>query len=181
MNKFINFRKSKFIFSLIVLLTFLCVYKIFFLSKISNNYECIEIFETLEKTINSNIVDKIKINELNSKIKQDYSNTSYAAMSSLMVANYLYEQSDLEGAKKELVWLINNNNHKIFKSIAILRLSNLFIDNEEYDKALEYLVTPSNSFDSLFNDRIGDIMFMENKFQKAKDFLGIISKSYGKG
>ncbi|AFZ82663.1 YfgM family protein [Candidatus Kinetoplastidibacterium crithidiae] len=124
-------------------------------------------FELFEQTVMTHPVDLEKIRVLLGSIKRNNINDGYSKLSSLIAANVFQEHFLFDEAKNELIWLSNVSKYNLFQYIAKLRLSNVFVNMSEYDKALECLKNPPKSFESLFDNSRGDVFFAQGKLSKA--------------
>ncbi|MBW0454442.1 MAG: tetratricopeptide repeat protein [Candidatus Kinetoplastibacterium crithidii] len=158
--------RKKIIFLLIVVFSVLLIKYFFFKKSTIDNMKDFELFE---QAVLIHPVDLEKIRELLGIIKKNNINDSYSKLSSLIAASIFQENLLFDEAKNELLWLSSIGKHNLFQYIAKLRLSNVFVNLGEYDKALECLKTYPKSFESLFDNSRGDIFFAQGKLSKATE------------
>jgi len=117
---------------------------------------------------NSNISD---ITGQIEELKNDFANTSYAAKSVLIRAKQLVVSGDLESAKQEFKWVMNNGADDAAKQIATLRLAKLEIYTENYSAASSLLgTTDMAGLDSHYAELKGDLANKQGQFDKAKEY-----------
>lgn len=104
-------------------------------------------------------------------LKSDYSSSSYAIKASLLRARQL-AVSDLDAAKAELNWALENADETGLQHTARIRLIKVLIASDELDKA-KALATESQDaavFSSNYNELLGDIAVKQNDDSAARDF-----------
>lgn len=113
------------------------------------------------------------------KIKRDYSDTPYAALSSLMVAGNQVTQGKLDQAIKNLQWVTKHSKVNSFKQIAAINLARILVSQKKYPQALEML---DHQYDKSFAPMVltvkGDIYQAQGNKQKAFDAYSQAQKSY---
>lgn len=112
--------------------------------------------------------DKAKVARTTSDIQSKYDNTVYAQMAALAAAKSAFDASDLKGAKTQLQWVIDNGDDA-YKSVALLRMSGVLLDEKQYDAALKALDGGVlDQFKAEVQDRKGDILVAQNKIAEAR-------------
>lgn len=112
----------------------------------------------------------IKIYADTDKLVQDFSATEYAPMGALITAKYAFDKKDYAKAEKYLTWTIDNSKDKSLSSLAVLRLSSVYVDQQKFDKAREILKTKHDiAFDGLFYEARGDTYVAMGDLSKARD------------
>ncbi|WBF65227.1 MAG: tetratricopeptide repeat protein [Candidatus Kinetoplastibacterium crithidii] len=164
MNKLFLITRKKIIFLLIVFFSIFLIKYFFFKKTTINNMRDFELFE---QVVTTNPVNIEKMKELLDTIKKNNTNDSYSKLSSLIAANVFQEKLLFDEAKTELIWLSNIEKNNVFQHIAKLRLSNVFINIGEYDRALECLKHSPKSFEGLFDNSRGDVFFAQGNLSKA--------------
>lgn len=112
-------------------------------------------------------------NERAQRIAKDtqdkFGRTAYAPMISLVAAKMAYDAKDIEEAKTQLKWVIDNGNLDGYKAIARVRLAGIFLDEKAYDDGMKVLsVQFPESFASLAEDRKGDLLVAQDKPEEAR-------------
>lgn len=91
------------------------------------------------------------------KILTDYTNTGYAALTSLLKASRQVDNGQLQPAQASLQWVIDNATLPELKTIAQLRMAKLLINNHDFDGANNYLSSVTHTaFQSAVEELRGD-------------------------
>ncbi|MFW8566451.1 YfgM family protein [Orrella sp. 11846] len=125
-------------------------------------------FEALQKAAQQNEGEEsvVRVNAALKTLQQDYGSTDYAARATLVAAQALLRDQNVEGAKAALQWLANSD-HPALVPVAKLRLADLWLDQKDFDQAMAQLKSPPASFEGLFADRRGDILMAKGQKQEA--------------
>ncbi|NVK22946.1 MAG: tetratricopeptide repeat protein [Kangiellaceae bacterium] len=102
-------------------------------------------------------------------IKADFSDTSYAALSALKLAQQYVEQNKLTEAAEQLAWVVDQSNDT-FESVATLRLARVQLQQAEYDKAIS--TAASISEDAYKSSALlvkGEALLAQEKIEDAKN------------
>jgi len=120
-----------------------------------------------------------KYSHLAHTLKDYYADSHYAHFAALLLARQAVDQNDLETAKQELEWVLENSTDEALEQIVRLRLARVQVELGEVDAALELLEKPSESFVSIYAEARGDFYLLENEteaaraaYQSALDSLG---------
>ncbi|RTL00333.1 MAG: tetratricopeptide repeat protein [Proteobacteria bacterium] len=104
------------------------------------------------------------------KLIADMSGTEYASMAAISAAKLAFEAKDYAKAIKYLSWAKDNSSDKSLGTIATIRLANVYIDQNNFDKARELLRTKHDiAFDGLFYEGRGDLYVAMGDLNKARD------------
>ena len=101
-------------------------------------------------------------------LQSDFSATDYAARAALVAGDVLAREGDPAGAQAALQWLAQSQ-HVAFAPIARIRLAGIFLDQNEFDRALAQLESAPVSFEGLFADRRGDVLMAKGDKEGAKE------------
>ncbi|MDO8414987.1 MAG: tetratricopeptide repeat protein [Agitococcus sp.] len=109
------------------------------------------------------------------KLIQEYATTPYALNAALLLAKRGMENKDLKEAEKQLRWVLTQPVDDGVKSIATLRLAQLFVEKGDNKGALELLAKDTNaaftpSRDELRGDilkTMGDVAGAQKAYQSA--------------
>jgi predicted negative regulator of RcsB-dependent stress response len=117
--------------------------------------------------------DALNAGEKAGMLLADYSNTPYAALGALALARVRLEEGQLDAARGQLQWVLDNSDSEMFRDIARLRLARVLIASGELDTAAAIAgKAPSDkAFDALFAEVRGDI-------QRARGDLLAASADY---
>ena len=101
----------------------------------------------------------------------DYASTPYAALGALALARVRLEEGQLDAARGQLQWVLDNSDSEIFRDIASLRLARVLIASGELDAAAAIAgKAPSDgAFDALFAEVRGDIQRTRGDLVAASD------------
>lgn len=101
--------------------------------------------------------------------QEKFGGTVYAPMVSLVAAKMAYENNDMDTAKSNLKWVVDNSSEDGYKALARVRLAGILLDEKAYDEALSVLSgSVPEQFTSLIEDRKGDIYLAQGKLDEAK-------------
>ncbi len=102
-------------------------------------------------------------------LADEFSNSGYAALAALLAAKSAYAENDLEGAKRQLVWMISQPGESNFKTIARIRLARLLIQENNIDEASSTLDSiEDDAFSATANEIRGDIRYLEGDMVGAR-------------
>lgn len=111
------------------------------------------------KTIQSNSAQLI----------EHFKSTPYAGRAALTAAKANYAAKDTKSAKAQLEWAVKNAQEASIKTLALLQLAAIQLDEKAYDAALKTLAEKHEpGFEGLFADLKGDILAAQGKKEEAK-------------
>jgi predicted negative regulator of RcsB-dependent stress response len=115
--------------------------------------------------------DALNAGEKAGMLLADYSNTPYAALGALALARVRLEEGQLDAARGQLQWVLDNSDSEIFRDIASLRLARVLIASGELDAAAAIAgKAPSDgAFEGLFAEVRGDIQRARGDLVAASD------------
>ncbi|TAG78138.1 MAG: hypothetical protein EAZ24_00400 [Burkholderiales bacterium] len=126
---------------------------------------------TLYFAINEGIQknEAAKIKDAAAQLLEKFPSTGFAPRGALLAAKAAFDANDLDGAKKNLEWVVANSKEDELKNVARLRLAAVLMDKKEFDAALAALDAKHHeSFAGLFLDAKGDVFKLQGKFADAK-------------
>ena len=126
---------------------------------------------TLYFAINEGIQknEAAKIKDAAAQLLEKFPSTGFAPRGALLAAKAAFDANDLDGAKKNLEWVVANSKEDELKNVARLRLAAVLMDKKEFDAALAVLDAKHHeSFAGLFLDAKGDVFKLQGKFADAK-------------
>jgi len=110
-----------------------------------------------------------KMFDINNQLINEFSNTPYAALSSLMLARYEYEKGNTEAAIAQLELAVKHASDDQTRQIATMRLIRLFIAQEKYTEAQNLLNEPHNeAFTAQFTELQGDLHKAKGDLAQAR-------------
>ena len=116
----------------------------------------------------SNGVDE-KVIDINNKLDNDFSDTPYASITSLLIAKKEYEKGNAEEAISQLEWVYKHAPADELKQLASLRLARILIDQQKLEQAMGYLTQAHDAaFDAVFEELKGDIFVAKGQIAEAR-------------
>ena len=115
------------------------------------------IFAVMMKALQNG--DTLNAGEKAGMLLADYASTPYAALGALALARLRVEEGQLDAARTQLQWVLDNSNSEVFRDIASLRLARVLIASGDLDAATAIAGrAPSDvAFEALFAEVRGDI------------------------
>ncbi len=115
------------------------------------------------KTIDERAVD------LNNQLITEFSDTPYAALSSLTLAKVEYENGNVESAVAQLELAVKHASDNVVKQIASLRLARVYIDQKNYTEASAILNQKNESaYDARVEELKGDLHSAQGELAQAR-------------
>ena len=127
-----------------------------------------DLYQKLIVEIRSNKNSKAR--EFANQILNEYSSTSYALFSHLLLAKLDVENNDYQSATKHLQWVIDNANEKEFELLARLRLARILLAENKPEESLKILekVDPGK-FKASYEELKGDSYIRQGKIEEARN------------
>lgn len=124
-------------------------------------------FDELDRAAQARDADKA--GRIFRDLKDRYGRTSFAQQGGLLSARVQAEAGQTDAAKAALEWVGANAAETEYQTIAKLRLAGLLLDAKQYEEALKQLDSATaEGFDTLVQDRRGDVLFAQGKTDEAK-------------
>lgn len=115
-----------------------------------------------------NTVDDKTI-DINNKLINEFSDTPYAALSSLALAKSEYEKSNIDAATAQLEIAVKHASNDVIKQIANLRLAKVYIEQSKYDEALALLsLSHAAAYDAQYEELKGDLYLAKGDVALAR-------------
>jgi len=115
-----------------------------------------------------NTVDDKTI-DINNKLINEFSDTPYAALSSLALAKSEYEKSNIDAATAQLEIAVKHASNDVIKQIANLRLAKVYIEQSKYDEALSLLsLSHAAAYDAQYEELKGDLYLAKGDVALAR-------------
>ena len=125
------------------------------------------LYDTLVQAISAD--DLPKAQGQAAVLKDDYSESAYTALASLMLAKSAVADDDYDTASNELEWLIQHSPQADLVAIARLRLSRVLFAKQRYADAQQQLSQiESPEFAAELKELEGDIYLAQNDIDKAR-------------
>lgn len=126
-----------------------------------------QLYEELQKAVDAK--DNAKVQRAAADMTGKFGKTAYAQMGALAAAKSAFEAKDLNTAKAQLQWVIDNGLDSEYKAVARIRLAGVLLDEKAYDDALKALVADfPPAFAGAAADRKGDILVAQEKIDDAR-------------
>jgi predicted negative regulator of RcsB-dependent stress response len=126
-----------------------------------------QLYEEVQKAVEAK--DNAKVQRAVNDMEDKFRRTAYAQMAALVAARSAFDANDLKNAKTQLQWVINNGQDEEYKTLAQIRLAGILLDEKAYDEGLKLLSgNHSAQLVGLVEDRKGDILAAQNKFDEAR-------------
>ena len=124
------------------------------------------VFAALEQAVAAGDAPRIKATA--GELTENFGRSTYASLGALLAARHSFDQGDLKTARAQLAWVADNGKDEL-REIARLRLSEVLIDEEAYDEALQRLnaVTQAD-FAVRAQELKGDVLNAQGKAVEAR-------------
>lgn len=123
--------------------------------------------QVMQQALTQNIDDKTM--DMHNQLINEFSNTPYAALASLVLAKAEYEKDNVENTVAQLQLAIKYANDEVVKQIANLRLASVYIEQKKYDEALSILnLKHDAAFDAQYEELKGDIHSAKGELDQAR-------------
>lgn len=101
---------------------------------------------------------------------EDYGTTIYAPLGALASAAAEVQEGNLDLARDRLVWVIEKSGHPEYDTIARVRLAGVELSAKKPEASLKALepAKPVPDQTALVEDRLGDVYYAMNDFEKAR-------------
>lgn len=127
-----------------------------------------DIYISIAKQVEANNVDDENIIKADQLVKE-YADTPYAALSSLTLAAYEYNRSNIDEAISRLHWASEHAQEEEIKHIARLRLANILVSQKKYDDALVWLFSKHPAaFNARYEELKGDVFVAKGEIEQAR-------------
>jgi predicted negative regulator of RcsB-dependent stress response len=125
------------------------------------------LFNQLEQAEAAN--DPKKVRDIAVQIVDKHGASPYAPMAALAAAKAGFSTGELESAKKNLQWAVENAKDKEVRDVARLRLAGILLDEKKYDEALKLVSAEHTAaYAPFYADLRGDILAIQGKPDEAR-------------
>lgn len=109
-----------------------------------------------------------RIKAASQALRDNYTKSGYTGRGVLLAAWALQQQNELDAAREQLEWLVQQRSTPELQAVARLRLAGVLLAQEQYDAALEQVgdKVPAG-FAALYADRQGDILAAKGNREQA--------------
>lgn len=127
-----------------------------------------DLFEAVQTQIANEMLDATHIGKAD-LIRNEYEDTPYAALVSLLQASHEYDSGNTESALTHLRWAIENSSENDVKYVASLRLARLLIAEQQYDQAEAILLADHPAgFNVGYEELKGDLYVAKGEIAMAR-------------
>jgi len=109
-----------------------------------------------------------RVQAASATLRESFPGSGYTSRGVLVAAAALVEQGQLDAARQQLEWLVRNGEDPALTALAKLRLAGVLLEQEQYDQALAQVANAPASFEALYADRRGDILYAQGKIEEAR-------------
>ncbi len=110
-----------------------------------------------------------KVIDINNSLINDFSDTPYAALSSLAMAKSEYEKGNSDVAVAQLELAVKHASDDQIKQVATLRLARVYIEQEKYELATSLLNTKHDpAYDAQYEEIKGDLFDAKGDIAQAR-------------
>ena len=134
----------------------------------NHSAEASDLYQAVQTQISSNRLDDAHISKAD-LIRNDFSDTPYAALVSMLQAKYEYEHGDIESALMHLRWASDNSTETDVQHVAKLRLARILIAQKKYDEAEAILLgSHPAGFAAGYEELKGDLYLAKGEIAQAR-------------
>ena len=130
--------------------------------------EASDLYQAVQTQVSGNRLDDAHISKAD-LIRNDFSDTPYAALVSMSQAKYEYEHGEIESALMHLRWASDNSTETDVQHVAKLRLARILIAQKKYDEA-EAILLGSHpvGFTAGYEELKGDLYLAKGEIAQAR-------------
>lgn len=137
-------------------------------------------FEALQSAAQQEGEESVaRIQAASATLRDSFPKSGYTPRAVLVAATALAERGQLDAARDQLQWLVQNGNDPALVALARLRLAGVLLEQQQYDQALAQLANAPASFEALYADRRGDILHAQGKIDEARAEWQRAVKAFG--
>ena len=127
-----------------------------------------DLYMQVAQSVMLNVVDD-RANDINNTLINEYSNTPYAALSSLALAKVEYEKGNIDTAAEQLASAAKNATDEVTRQIANLRLASVYLEQKKYDEVSALLdMAHDEAFDAHYEELKGDMHMAKGDVDQAR-------------
>jgi predicted negative regulator of RcsB-dependent stress response len=134
----------------------------------NHSAEASDLYQAVQMQVSSNRLDDAHISKAD-LIRNDFSDTPYAALVSMSQAKYEYEHGEIESALMHLRWASDNSTETDVQHVAKLRLARILIAQKKYDEAEAILLgSHPAGFTAGYEELKGDLYLAKGEIAQAR-------------
>ena len=130
--------------------------------------EASDLYQAVQTQVARNRLDDTHINKAD-MIRNEYSDTPYAALVSMAQAKYEFEHDNIDSALMHLRWASENSTEPDVQHVANLRLARILIAQKKYDEAEAVLLgSHPAGFTAGYEELKGDLYSAKGEIAQAR-------------
>jgi predicted negative regulator of RcsB-dependent stress response len=130
--------------------------------------EASDLYQAVQTQVAQNRLDDVHINKAD-MIRNEYSDTPYAALASMAQAKYEFEHGNIDSALMHLKWASENSTEPDVQHVANLRRARILIAQEKYDEAETILLAAHPAaFTAGYEELKGDLYVAKGEIGQAR-------------
>ena len=130
--------------------------------------EASDLYQAVQTQVAQNRLDDAHINKAD-MIRNEYSDTPYAALVSMAQAKYEFEHDNIDSALMHLRWASENSTEPDVQHVANLRLARILIAQKKYDEAETVLLAAHpDAFTAGYEELKGDLYVAKGEIAQAR-------------
>lgn len=134
----------------------------------NHSAEASDLYQAVQTQVSNNRLDDAHISKAD-LIRNDFSDTPYAALVSMSQAKYEYEHGEIESALMHLRWASDNSTETDVQHVAKLRLARILIAQKKYDEAETILLASHPAgFTAGYEELKGDLYLAKGEIAQAR-------------
>ena len=134
----------------------------------NHSAEASDLYQAVQTQVSNNRLDDAHISKAD-LIRNDFSDTPYAALVSMSQAKYEYEHGEIESALMHLRWASDNSTEADVQHVAKLRLARILIAQKKYDEAETILLASHPAgFTAGYEELKGDLYLAKGEIAQAR-------------
>lgn len=130
--------------------------------------EASDLYQAVQTQVARNRLDDADINKAD-MIRNEYSDTPYAALVSMTQAKHEFEHDNMDSALMHLRWASENSSEPDVQHVANLRLARILIAQKKYDEAETVLLAAHpDAFTAGYEELKGDLYVAKGEIAQAR-------------
>jgi predicted negative regulator of RcsB-dependent stress response len=130
--------------------------------------EASDLYQAVQTQVAQNRLDDAHINKADI-IRNEYSDTPYAALASMAQAKYEFEHGDIDSALMHLRWASENSTEPDVQNVAKLRLARILIAQKKHAEAEAILLADyPAAFTAGYEELKGDLYVAKGEIAQAR-------------
>lgn len=124
------------------------------------------IFDDLRVAIERD--DPMAARDMTEALARDHRTSPYATLAQMKMAEQAARTGELDAARDHLQWVMDHGGDDALKSVAVLRLARVEIQQGQLETALNRLARPPTGFEALYLELRGDVLLVQGERTRAR-------------